>query len=167
MKPEAIIYTSNTGFTRRYAQMLGEATGLPVHEIGAVIGGLPADRKLPVIYMGWLMAANVKDYAKAKKRFDVRAVCGVGLCPTGELLKEVRKAAKIPDDTPLFTVQGGMDHSKLKGVYKFMIKMLVKVLGRKKDASAEEKAMLQMIIDGGDFVYAGNLAAVLDWYKKA
>lgn len=29
MKPEAIVYTSNTGFTRRYAQLLADKTGLP------------------------------------------------------------------------------------------------------------------------------------------
>ena len=30
MKPSAILYNSNTGFTERYAKMLGEKTGLPV-----------------------------------------------------------------------------------------------------------------------------------------
>lgn len=160
MKPEAIVYTSSTGFTRRYAYMLADKTGLEVYDIKAA----KAVAGKPVIYMGWLMAGSVKDYSKARKRFDIRAVCGVGLCPTGALLDEVRRTAKIPADVPLFTVQGGMDHEKLHGVDKFMIKMLVKMLSAKKDKSAGEQAMLDMIIKGGDFVDEKNLAAVLDWF---
>ena len=30
MKPNAIAYTSNTGYTEQYALLLGEQTGLPV-----------------------------------------------------------------------------------------------------------------------------------------
>lgn len=163
MKPEAIVYTSNTGFTARYARMLGEKTGLPVYNIRDI----KRDKQLSIIYMGWLMAGNVKDFKKAFAGFDVRAVCGVGLCPTGALLDEVRKTAKIPNDIPLFTVQGGMDHSKLTGVNRFMIKMLVRMLGKKKDMSEKERAMLDMIRAGGDFVDEANLLAVLDWYEKA
>ena len=161
MKPEAIVYTSNTGFTRRYADMLGKKTGLPVYEISNAKEAY--GRR--IIYMGWLMAGTVKDYARAAKKFDVQAVCGIGLSPTGALLKEVRNGSKIPEKTALFTMQGGMDHSKLKGLYKFMINMLVKVLSGKKDKSQGESAMLKMIIDGGDFVNEKNLSDVYRWFK--
>ena len=33
MKPNAIVYTSSTGFTRQYAFLLGEQTGLPVYSL--------------------------------------------------------------------------------------------------------------------------------------
>lgn len=33
MKPNAIVYTSNTGFTEQYARLLGEKTGLPVYPL--------------------------------------------------------------------------------------------------------------------------------------
>ena len=33
MKPTAIVYTSNTGFTARYAALLSEETGLPAYSI--------------------------------------------------------------------------------------------------------------------------------------
>lgn len=161
MKPEAIIYTSNTGFTRRYAVMLGEKLNIPVYRIEDA----KPDKAMPVVYMGWLMAASVKDYHKAARWFDVRAVVGVGLCPTGELLNEVRRTAKIPEKVPLFTVQGGMDHAKLKGVYRFAINMLVKMMTKKKDKTEGETEMLRMIIEGGDFVNPANLSSVINWYN--
>ena len=33
MKPTAIVYTSNTGFTAEYASLLGGETGLPVYAL--------------------------------------------------------------------------------------------------------------------------------------
>lgn len=38
MSPSAIVYASATGFTRRYADLLSERTGLPCFALGAVPG---------------------------------------------------------------------------------------------------------------------------------
>ena len=156
MKPAAIVYSSNTGHTRRYAEMLSNKTGLPAYDIKTA----KADKSMPVIYMGWLMASTVKDLGKARKRFDVQAVCGVGLCTTGALLTEVRKAARIPADVPLFTLQGGMDRSKLKGMNKIMIDTLEKMLSISKKPSEATSAMLELLKNGGNFVSEENLAEV-------
>ena len=62
MKPAAIVYTSNTGHTRKYALLLGEQIGLPAYsleEAGSQLSG-----GSPVIYLGWLHASHVKGYAK-------------------------------------------------------------------------------------------------------
>lgn len=91
-------------------------------------------------------------------------MCGVGLCPTGELLNEVRKTAGIPDAVPLFTLQGGMDLSALRGINKFIIAALTKFMRSKKDKTEGDAAMLALLETGGDYVDEGNLAAVLDWY---
>jgi len=164
MRPEAIVYTSNTGHTARYAEILSTKTGLPFYTIEEAKGQLK--KHTPVIFMGWLFASRVKGYKKAAKRYDVCAVCGVGLCPTGQLLQEVRTAAKIPDAIPLFTVQGGMDYPKLKGINKFMIDVLVKNLQKKNSSDPGEKAMLALIEKGGNFVNKKNLADVIRWYDK-
>ena len=89
-----------------------------------------------VIYMGWIHASHIKGYSGAAKHFSVCAVCGVGLCDTGTLLSEVRKATSIPENIPLFTLQGGFDRSKLKGMDKMMISMLTKGLSAQKQRSA-------------------------------
>lgn len=164
MRPEAIVYTSNTGHTARYAEILSTKTGLPFYTIEEAKGQLK--KHTPVIFMGWLFASRVKGYKKAAKRYDICAVCGVGLCPTGQLLQEVRTAAKIPDAIPLFTVQGGMDYPKLKGIHKFMIDILVKNLKKKNSSDPGEKAMLALVEHGGNFVNKKNLADVIRWYDK-
>lgn len=159
MKPAAIVYSSNTGHTRRYAEMLSEKTGLPAYDIKTA----KPDKSMPVVYMGWLMASTVKDLGKARKRFDVQAVCGVGLCTTGALLNEVRKSARIPESIPLFTLQGGMDINMLTGIYRKMIETLTKFMARKKNPSAEDMEMLRLLTTPGDYVCEENLSEVLKW----
>lgn len=144
--------------------MIGKKACLPVYEIKEAESALAQGTE--IIYMGWLMASMVKDYRKAAKRYRIACVCGVGLCDTGSLLKEVRKANRIPADTAVFTLQGGMDHNKLEGTYKSMIQVLLKVLSLKKNPDEGTARMLQLIREGGDYVKEENIASVMDFLSK-
>ena len=50
MKPSAIVYTSNTGFTAQYASLLGGETGLPVYSLEDASKSLP--QSSPIVYLG-------------------------------------------------------------------------------------------------------------------
>ncbi len=162
MKIKAIVYTSNTGYTARYAEMLSAKTGLPAYTLAQ--SKISVSKGEAVIYMGWLMAGSVKGYKKAAKLYDVAAVCGVGLGPNGSQLEQVRKSIGASHTLPLFTLQGGMDREKLTGINKFMINMLVKMLSGKKDRTADDEAQLKLILKGGDYVKEENLSEVMEWY---
>ena len=164
MKPTAIVYTSNTGHTRQYALLLGERLGLPVYALNEANAQLSGGS--PVIYLGWLHASHVKGYSGAAKRFAVCAVCGVGLCDTVTLIYEVRQASSIPEGIPLFTLQGGIDRSRLKGMDKLMISMLTKGLDAQKQRSAQDDRMLELLRRDENYVCPENLAEVLQWYKE-
>ena len=164
MKPEAIVYTSSTGHTARYAAMLGKAASLPVYSMEDSLSALP--KGTHILYMGWLLASNVAGYRKASKHHHILAVCGVGLCPTGELLKEVRKTTRIPDETALFTLQGGMDKEKMPKLHRKMIDFLTRFMQKKKNPTPGDQAMLALLVQGGDYVQESNLAAVLNWLQE-
>lgn len=164
MKPSAIVYTSNTGHTRQYARLLGEQVCLPVYSLKEAVSQLSVGS--PVIYLGWIHASHVKDYSKAAKRFSVCAVCAVGLCDTGTLISEVRKATSVPEDIPLFTLQGGIDRNRLKGMDRLMISMLTKGLTAQKQRSAQDDRMLELLSRDESFVSPENLADVLQWYER-
>ena len=125
MNAKAIVYVSNTGYTARYAALLSGKLGLPAYTMTDALAQLP--KGTPVIYMGWLMAGTVKDYRKAAKHFTIEAVIGVGLGDTGAQDDAVRRACKSPAGLPVFTLQGGMDRTKLQGGYKVGIDILTKV----------------------------------------
>lgn len=162
MKADAIVYTSRSGHARQYARMLGQALALPVHSL--------SDAPLPhgsrVIYLGWLFASHVSGFAKAARRFQICAVCGVGLCDTGTMLDEVRKATAIPASIPLFTLQGGMDRSQLKGFHRLLISMLTKGLSAQQQRSAQDERMLTLLTTDGSYVSEEHLHAVLEWAEK-
>ena len=169
MKPNSIVYTSNTGHTRQYAMLLGEATGLPVYSLEE------AGKKLApgntIIYLGWLMAGKVQGYGKASARYQVAAACGVGMGATGSKVEDVRKVNGLEKDMPVFTLQGGFDIRKLRGVYKLMMKIMSGTVGKKlaekKERTREENEMLELLISGGNRVSEENLAEVINWYREA
>ena len=72
---KAIVYTTNTGSSERYARLLSERTGLPVCSLDEAKRRLPTGAE--ILYFGWIMAGGIKGYAKAAKRYRVRAVCAV------------------------------------------------------------------------------------------
>ena len=165
---KAIIYTSNTGSTAEYAQLLGKELNLPVHSLQKAKNKVPAGSE--IIYLGWIMAGGIKGYKEAAKLYKVRAVCGVGMGQTGTQLKEIRDKNVIPKRIPLFTLQGNCDVKKLHGAYRFMMNVMVKIAGKglenKTDRTPEEDDMLDMMVNGGKRVSLQNLKAVTEWYKS-
>ena len=163
----AIIYTTNTGSTERYARLLARETGLPAYSLAEAKKRVLAGAE--VIYLGWIIAGSVKGYAEAAKRYRVCAVCGVGMGQTGTQTDSVRKKSAIPAGIPLFTLQGNFDVKKLHGIYRPMMEIMVKTAGKglaqKTDRTPEEDDMLDMMLHGGERVKAENLSAVLDWYS--
>lgn len=165
MEPKAIVYTSHTGHTRQYALMLGEQTALPVYSLDEAVSALPGGS--PVLYLGWVYASHVQGFARAAKHFSVCAVCGVGLCDTGTMLPEVRKASSIPAEIPLFTLQGGLERGRLKGVHKLLISMLTKSLASQKQRTEQDERMLELLSRDGSYVSGENLTEVLNWVQRS
>lgn len=163
---EAIIYTTNTGSTERYAKLLSNETGLPAYSLAEAKKTVFAGAE--VIYLGWIMAGAVKHYAAAAKRYQVRAVCGVGMGQTGTQVDSVRKKTAVPAHIPVFTLQGGFDVRKLHGIYRPMMEIMVKTVGKsltaKENRTQEEDDMLDMMRRGGERVKFDHLKAVLAWY---
>ena len=88
---KAIIYTSNTGSTAEYAQLLGKKLNLPVHSLQQEKNKVPAGSE--IIYLGWIMAGGIKGYKEAAKLYKVRAVCGIGIAHRGKVKAQVVRFA--------------------------------------------------------------------------
>lgn len=164
MSISAIVYTSNTGFTKKYAELLGERTGLPVCPLRSI--GVP--RKSEIIYLGWVAASVIKGYDTASRMYNIKAVCGVCMGPTGSQLDEIRKKTKISEDIPLYTLQGGFDPNRLHGWYRFVMKPVMKKMRAQLESienrTTEEDLALEMMVDGKDLVDERNLSGILEWY---
>ena len=119
-KLTAIVYTSHTGFTRRYAGMLARASGIPAYD-------LSQRRELPapgsaVLYLGWLCAGRIQGLSQARRRWEVRAVCAVGLAPMPPEGVDGLAAAHRLGGIPLFYLRGGYSPGRVRGVYRLMMR---------------------------------------------
>lgn len=165
---KAIVYTTNTGNTERYAKMLGHQISLPVYALEDAKKSL--QKGTEIIYLGWIMASGIKGYKDAEKHFCIRMVCAVGMGATGTQISEVRNKNQIPPSTEVFTLQGGFDMEKLRGVNKLMMSMMVKTAGKalaeKTDRTPEEDDMLDLMMHGGSRVSMENLSEPVRWYEQ-
>lgn len=158
MNVSAIVYTSNTGFTAQYATLLSHQTGLPLHRLEEA-AALP--RGTQVLYLGWLCAGKIQGLKKAAARFQVKAVCAVGLAPECDL-------AKLAGDNrwnglSLFYLRGGYAPARIRGKYKMMMAMMKAILSKKTDSQSREA--LKAIELGADWVSVPQLEPVLDWLQ--
>ena len=158
-----IVYTSNTGYTKRYAELLAARLSVPALEIKEAKRSVP--RKAKVIYMGWIRAGGLVGYGKVKRRYNIRAIVGVCLGESGSQVDGLIKRCHPKDGVPVFTVQGGMDREKLTGINKSMIDMLIKMLRAKDDKTDDELKMLEMIEGGGDFFNPDNLDPIVERFS--
>ena len=61
---KAIVYTSNTGTTKEYAEIIEKKTIIPAYTLDEAEKVLSAGDE--VIYLGWLMAGTIKDIKRQK-----------------------------------------------------------------------------------------------------
>jgi len=165
MSIEAIVYTSNTGNTEKYARMVSARTGLPVYSAKDAETALAQGAS--VLYMGWIRASVIVGYQEATARYAIACVCAVGMGETGGQIRELRKKNRLGDNLPLFTLQGGLLFQKLRGMNAFMInfsrKKAAKILKAEKKRTEAQNAMLIMLTRGGSFVQEKHLTGLLDW----
>lgn len=164
MKVEAIVYTSKTGHTKRYAEMLANIINIKAYSLEDA--KLELKKSIPIIYLGYIHASHINKYSYVEKQFKICAVCGVGLCDNGTKVNEVRKATNISSSIPLFTLQGGINKKELKGLDKMLISMLIKGFSKQKNRSDEDERMFELLTNDSDYVKEENLNLVLQWYKE-
>ena len=133
MNDHLVVYSSKSGFTKRYAEWVAEELGceaIPLSEIESVhvraaktiIYGGP-------IHAGWVIGLkkflNRKDRQKNQSVF----VFAVGLTPSNSAEIERYRTANLSEENrkiPWFYFMGGLDIDKLKGVEKLIMKMMLR-----------------------------------------
>ena len=163
---KGIVYTSNSGFTKEYAKRLSKRLSVPVYSLKESKKNL--DKNDEIIYMGWIMANIIKGYKKAKKDYNIKILCAVGMKECSkEIINQIKTANSILGD--LFYLQGGFDMKRISGVYKFfmtgMLKGIEKELKENFDKSKED--MLTVLKEGKSFISDKNLDEIADLCKNS
>ena len=141
-----IIYCSNTGSSKRYAELLSEKTGLPCVDYTKRADVSPEEE---IIFIGWIMAGAIQGLKEVKESFpSIKAICGVGMMKGEKPNEEVKAKNGITE--PYFFLPGDFDMNKLKGMYKMMMGMMLKMMkGKIKESSDEKGAEMLRILEEG------------------
>ncbi len=148
-----VVYTSQTGFTRRYAGWLAEKTGADLKDLSEAkkmdFGGYDA-----IVYGGWACAGNISKLSwfkgnLAKWEGKKLAVFCVGGSPmeSPDIQPALHKLFTEEEQKKvgIFYCPGGFDYEKMSAPSRMMMKMFIKALKAKKDKTPDDEEMIRMI----------------------
>lgn len=169
-----IIYTSQTGFTKKYADWLAQKTG------GDLLDLKDAQKKNDaffedyeaIVYGGWVMAASVVkvkwflNRAASWKGKKLAIYC-VGGSPNDNPDVEVMLKNMLTDEQReyirAFYCQGGFNYERMNTPSRLAMKMFVSALKKKKDPTEEEKIMTEMVAKSYDISDEKYLEPVIEY----
>ncbi|HJJ65395.1 MAG TPA: hypothetical protein O0X48_03720 [Methanocorpusculum sp.] len=159
---EYIVYESNTGFTKQYAEMLSEAVGLPALPMVQAVSKVP--RGTEIFFLGWVCGGKITGLPVASKRFIVEGAAAVGIVyPHPDVIAELSKVNKL--SCPLFYLQGGVDPKKLGYFKRKILSMIAQNLEHQENKTAAIWDLADTLRIGGSYVSGANLEPVVSWMK--
>lgn len=148
-----VLYSSKTGFTQRYAELIGKEMGCPALSLG----NAPADlSQYSAVVFGSRLHAGVFDgWKKAQKLLAKRGAKKLVVFATGAMPNEAEDqiqkvweqnlTAEERNSIPHFYLQAGLCREKLGAVDNAMLNVAAWAMGLKKNKSAEGAAFADAI----------------------
>ncbi|MDD6570982.1 MAG: flavodoxin domain-containing protein [Thermoflexaceae bacterium] len=157
-----VVYTSKTGFTKKYAEWIAEDLQCEVRELSKVSADLLKEYE-QVIYGGWIMGGMICGYDKIKPlHLENLVVFGCGMTvPSEEVRKQVAKQNEIPVER-FFYLEGGYNPKKVGFVGKMMINMISGSIKKKEQKTPEELHMLETV-SGADRTTKESIMPILSY----
>ncbi len=166
---DAIVYFSNAGHTKRYAEMLSEKIGVNAYSFKEAKKEIK--KKSNIIFMTWVKNGKLVNLKKARGRYNLNAICAVGMNYPGKgissTLQNKNKINLIKEK--FFYMQGGFDIDKLSGSNKIIMNALEKSLSKVSEAKSlpqDQKEILHMLKNKSDCVKVNNIKEVYSWYNR-
>lgn len=163
-----VIYHSQTGFTKQYAQWIAEATGADCLELSEAKKKNLSDKNIDangfaaydaIVYGGWACAGSISKLGWFKSNIDnwrdkkLIAFC-VGASPidSPEIEPSLRQNFNESElkKVHVFYCPGGLNYEKMPVPSKIMMKLFAKTVQAKKDKTEAEQIMASMISSSYD-----------------
>lgn len=168
-----VIYNSQTGFTKRYAQWIAEETSARCVELKDA-KKMDLGEFDTIVFGGWAMAGSitkVKWFLKNKSKWDGKklvAFC-VGASPIENPDIDEFLAKTSADEefkgVKLFYCPGGLNYEKMSGASRAMMKMFVKMLNSKKDKTEADSEQIKMLSTSYDISDKKYIEPIIEYLK--
>lgn len=168
-----VIYNSQTGFTKRYAEWIAEATGADCFELSAA---KKKDLSIyeAIIFGGWARAGSISKISWFKENMDKWANKRlIAFCVGGSPIDnpEIEQALKQNFNESelkrisVFYCPGGFNYKKMSASSKLMMKMFIKMVKAKNDKTEAEQEMIRMISTSYDISDKKYIKPILECLK--
>lgn len=148
-----VIYNSQTGFTKRYAEWIAEATGADCFELSAAkkkdLAAYDA-----IIFGSWACAGGIRKLSWFKGNMDrwqdkklIAFLVGASPIDSPEIDPALKRnfTESERDKISVFYCPGGLNYEKMPAPSKLMMKMFVTMLKAKKGKTEADQEMIKMI----------------------
>ncbi len=169
-----VIYTSQTGFTKRYAEWIAKEAGADCLALSDA-KKKNLDAYEAIVFGGWACAGGIRSIRWFKGKIEqwadkkLIAFC-VGASPmeSPEIEPALRQNFSESERKRIhvFYCPGGFCYEKMSAPYKLMMKMFIKSLQAKKDNTEEEKEMIKMISSSYDISDKKYIEPILQCLKE-
>lgn len=176
---QAIIYCSQTGFTKKYAQWLAEDLGCEA-VLFADRGSIVFGKIDLLVFCSWFHAASIKGAKWLKKvmadnpELEV-VVIATGASPMpcetwpaseiGNAFRKTFPESEYPD-LPHFYCQGGFDYDRLGAPDKIAMRMFFKMNAKTAETDPKAAEMLRIMKGGFDGTRREYLEPVLEYIRS-
>lgn len=169
-----ILYNSQTGFTKHYAEWIAEAAEADCIELSA------AKKKdltayEAIVFGSWACAGSISKISWFKGNIDKWAgkkliVFCVGASPIENPEVEIALSQIFNESerkkAALFYCPGGLNYDKMAAPSKLMMKLFVKSLKAKKVKTQEDELMIKMISSSYDIAGKQYIEPILQCLKQ-
>lgn len=169
-----VIYNSQTGFTKRYAQWIAEAAGADCFELSEA-KKINMDDHDAIIYGGWACAGGISKLNWFKSNMNKWAgkkliVFCVGGSPleSPEVMPALNRNFTESElqKINVFYCPGGFNYEKMSAPSKLMMKLFIKTLKAKKDRTDADNEMIKMISSSYDISDRKYIEPILKCLEK-
>lgn len=169
-----VIYTSQTGFTKQYAQWIAEAAGADCAELSAAKRMDMAPYEA-IIFGGWACAGGISrlgwfkgNVAKWNDKRLIAFCVGASPMDNPEIEPALERSFKGPEfkRVSTFYCPGGLNYEKMPAASRLMMKMFIKTLSAKKDKTEADNEMIKMISASYNISDRKYIEPILECLKK-
>ncbi len=169
-----VFYTSQTGFTKRYAQWIADAAGAECLELSKAkkkdLTSFDA-----IIYGGWACAGGISKLGWFKSNLDKwenkkLIVFCVGASPENspEVAPALRQNFSDSEwnKVSVFYCPGGFNYEKMSAPSRLMMKVFIKTLKAKKNKSEADEEMIRIISGSYDISDRKHIEPILECLRN-
>ena len=175
MKNPVVVYRSNSGYTKKYAQWIAQSLDCPLLDGKKAKCSALASYDT-ILYGGGLYAGKISGISLITKNIDklsqknlVIFAVGLGKPGSDEQLQSIANQnlpEEIRNRAALFQFQGGLDFNRLGFFHRLMLNMMRSILKKKQTLEEGDALFLAAMEHPADYTDPGAIVPLVDYVTK-